>query len=128
MKLDLNRVRENVRRADTQDLLNRTTAYRDGMEPEALAIIDEELRARGVSADERAAYLRHVQERALKDSDGVALTCNECRKPAVVFAWDWHRLWGLVPVFPRRFQLCEEHWQEHRGAWNVRGPGAAEQE
>ena len=24
-----------------------------------------------------------------------------CHRPAVVRRWDWHRLWGLLPVFPR---------------------------
>src|SRR5258708_7816623 len=49
MELNLDRVRENVRQADTEDLLDRATVYRDGMEPEAILLIEAELRARGVT-------------------------------------------------------------------------------
>jgi hypothetical protein len=127
MNLNLDRVRENVRRADTEDLLNRATVYRQGMEPEALAIIDAELRQRGVGPAELAAHGEQAGARVLKDPDGLALRCHECHKPAVVRAWDWHLLWGLVPVFPRRFQLCEEHRVKHPGAWGHQGaPDGAE--
>ena len=34
--LDLERVQANVRKADMEDLLDRATVYRNGMEPDAL--------------------------------------------------------------------------------------------
>ena len=33
-------------------------------------------------------------------------------RPAVRRGWGWHRLWGLVPVFPLRRALCEGHCPE----------------
>ena len=42
MRLDLDRVRANVRAAGTEDLMDRSTVWRDGMEPEALDIIEED--------------------------------------------------------------------------------------
>ena len=39
MELDLERVRANAQQASTEDLLDRATVFRDGMEPEALEII-----------------------------------------------------------------------------------------
>jgi hypothetical protein len=125
MQLNLDKVRENVRRASTEDLLDRATVYRPGMEPEALAIIDAELEARGVGPAELAAHAESVRAGTLRGPDGTALRCHECHRPAVVRAWDWHRLWGRVPVFPRRFRLCEEHWVGHPGAWGPERPGAS---
>src|SRR5262249_25099597 len=52
MELDLDRVRTNVRSATTEDLLDRATVYRAGMEPEALDIIEAELEARNVTTAE----------------------------------------------------------------------------
>src|SRR3954453_4314818 len=45
--LDLDRVRQNVLRATDEDLLDRATVYRRGMEAAALDIIDAELAERG---------------------------------------------------------------------------------
>ena len=44
--LDLDRVRQNIRQATTEDLLDRMTVYRAGMEEEALELIADELRSR----------------------------------------------------------------------------------
>src|SRR5262249_54896018 len=96
------------RAATTEDLLDRATIYREGMEPEALDMIERELRARGVGWDAIAEHERSRREKALPDSQGIALKCCKCRRPAVVEDWDWHRLWGLRPVFPRRLGWCEE--------------------
>jgi hypothetical protein len=117
MKLNLDRVRENVRQATTEDLLDRATVYRQGMEPEALEIIDAELYRRGVGSAELAAHAELAGKRTLRAPEGWALKCHECHRPAVVRVWDWHRLWGWLPVFPRRFHLCEEHWASHPTAW-----------
>ena len=55
-KLDLDRVRANVGKAATADLLERVTVYRDGMEPAALDLIETELRRRGVSYQKQAEF------------------------------------------------------------------------
>jgi hypothetical protein len=104
MRLDLNKVRANVAQASTEDLLDRATVYRQGMEPEALALIDEELRARGVGPAELAAHAERRQG-ALPGP----VPCEKCRRPAVVCHRGWHRLWGLVPIFPRTLAYCQEH-------------------
>src|SRR5262245_49520354 len=43
MRLDLEKVRANARAASTEDLLDRVTVFRDGLEPEAVAVLEEEL-------------------------------------------------------------------------------------
>jgi hypothetical protein len=115
MKLNLQRVRRKARNAATEDLLDRATVYRDGMEPAALEIIEEELRSRGVDDHALAAH-RERREHALLLDDGTAVKCSFCHRPAVVYQWGWHRLWGLVPVFPRRFAYCEMHRPREKAA------------
>jgi hypothetical protein len=106
--LDLERVRENVKQATTEDLLDRATVYRDGMERAALEIIDRELSERGVTLE---ALRQHERNRgaALVDVTGMARKCSRCQRPAVMETVAWHYLWGLVPLFLRRFAYCEEH-------------------
>jgi hypothetical protein len=109
MRLDLDRVRANVRAATTEDLLDRVTVYRAGMEDEALDLIERELRDRNVTRDDIAAHERRRRETMLLDSAGIARKCHQCQRPAVVETWGWHRVWGLLPLFRRRFAWCEEH-------------------
>ncbi len=112
MQMNLDRVRANVRAASTEDLLDRATVYREGMEPEALAIIDEELRERGVTPGEIVDHAQLRQQQTVAGRDGLALRCIRCSRPAVVQRWRWHRLWGVLPLFPRWVALCEEHAEE----------------
>ncbi len=109
MRLDLERVRENVRQAATEDLLDRATVYREGMEVEALDVIERELRDRGVTPEAIAEHERKRREGALLDAQGMTRKCHQCLRPAVGESWGWHYLWGLVPLFRRRFAWCEEH-------------------
>ncbi len=109
MQLDLDRTRADVEKATTEDLLDRTTIYRAGMEPEALALIDDELHRRGALPEDVAAHAEWRRKAAIWDEDGLAVKCEKCARPAVVTSRGWHRLWGLVPVFPRTFALCAEH-------------------
>jgi len=108
MEFELERVQENVRQATTEDLLDRATVYRAGLEPEALPVILEELRSRGVTAE---AIVRHEEARegVVYDETGTAQKCTFCHKPAVTREWGWHRMFGRLPTFPRTFYLCEEH-------------------
>ena len=108
MELDLERVRENVRKSSTEDLLDRATVYRSGVEPAALPVILEELRSRGVTPEDVVAY-EQTFPGVVRDAEGVARSCSRCRKPAVTAEWGWHRMFGRLPVFPRKFYLCEVH-------------------
>src|ERR1700722_9579492 len=109
MEMNLDRVRANVQAASTEDLLDRATVYRGGMEPEAVAIIDEELRQRGVSPGEVFDHGEQRREQLLAGPDGQPMRCRHCSRPAIVQEWRWHRLWGLLPAFPRWVALCEKH-------------------
>jgi hypothetical protein len=109
MKYDDEKVWLNARQAGTEDLLDRVTVYRAGMEPAALAIIEAELNSRGISREDIAAHERAQTAASLRDENGVARSCSFCRRPAVVEMWGWHHLWGKVPIFPRKFRYCEEH-------------------
>jgi hypothetical protein len=124
----------NARRASTDDLLDRVTVFRDGMEPEALRIIETELRARGVTANDIATHERAQADECLRAADGRCLECSFCRKPAVATGWGWLRFfwgfgfedslqgvdknvkwgwfhfpWATVPIWPRRVRFCREH-------------------
>ncbi len=109
LAFDVQKVLANVRKASTEDLLHRVTVYRAGMEPEAIEIIEEELCSRGVRpADIEDHARRHVGE-VIFEEDGTAKKCSFCRQPAVTRGWGWHRLWQIVPIFPRLFYYCREH-------------------
>ena len=56
LPFDLDRVRKNVEEATTIDLLERATVFREGMELEALELIETELRRRGISFKEQAEF------------------------------------------------------------------------
>jgi hypothetical protein len=109
IRFDPERVQANVRSAATEDLLDRATVYRSGMEPEALEIIEDELEARGVGPDEVAAHAARREREVAFLPDGTARRCSFCHQPAVAEGWGWHRMWGLLPVFPRFFYYCETH-------------------
>ena len=122
LEFDLDRVRANVRAATTEDLLDRATVYRAGLEPEAVPVVLEELKARGVTAE---AIVRHEQAQAgvLFTADGVACRCDLCPKPAVAEQWGWHRLFGKLPVFHRLFQVCEDHRRKDDPERSLPDPG-----
>jgi hypothetical protein len=118
MRYDREQVRENARRAETEDLLDRVTVYRAGMEPDALYVIEGELRQRGVTAAEIDGHARRREEAGLCDDSGLPARCSFCDRPAVVRGWGWHRYRGRwlpqalrdrLPLFPRRFWYCAAH-------------------
>ena len=116
MKLDLERVRANVRGATTEDLLDRATLFRSGMEPEALEIIDEELHSRGVTPADRVEHESVRRVGLVRGADGLPCVCAKCGRPATWEGWAWGRLWWVLPLFPRRAALCDEH--RPRAAWD----------
>jgi hypothetical protein len=109
MKADPRRILVNVRKATTEDLLDRATVYREGMTAEALELIEAELRDRGVTAEQLEAHAERCRQEVLLLPDGLAAKCSFCDRPAVARGWAVHRLFGLVPLFPRRFYFCKEH-------------------
>ena len=100
---------ENIRRADTDDLLDRVTAYRASMEPDAIDMIEDELRRRGVKRQQIEAYAEECRRECLYLTDGTAKMCSRCRKPAVKEGWGWHRLMGKIPFLPRWMCYCKDH-------------------
>src|SRR5437763_12869168 len=126
-QLDLDRVRDNARRATTEDLLDRVTVYRQGMEAEAVEVIEAELRTRGVTAAEQVDHERR-RGAVLRDAGGLPLCCGHCGAPAVARVRTWHRLLGLLPLFPRWLPLCAEHASTNPTPWppplrGEEGPG-----
>jgi hypothetical protein len=109
MLFDKQWVERNVRRASTEDLLNRITAYRSGMEPEAIELIEAELHRRHVKPAEITAHAEKILRDSRFHDDGTAVKCNFCHNPAVGEGWGWHRMWGLIPLFPRYLHYCREH-------------------
>jgi hypothetical protein len=112
---DAEKVAENARKSPTEDLLDRVTIYRGNLEPEAIPILEQELERRGVSAAEVAAHRERQQGEHVTTVSGYVLSCSLCRRPAVAERWGWHWLWGVLPVFPRRMRLCQEHLAEREG-------------
>src|SRR5205085_9528442 len=76
MQFDADKVRANAHRASTEDLLDRVTVYRQGMEPDALPILERELRSRGVSVDQIEAHAARREQEVLLGPDGWALQCS----------------------------------------------------
>jgi hypothetical protein len=106
---DEEKVLANIRQAETDDLLDRVTAYRLGMEAVAITMTEEELRLRGIRQAEISRHREACERDCLYLPDGTAAMCTYCRKPAVTERWGWHRIWRKIPAFPRRLRLCKEH-------------------
>ena len=113
LKFDPQKCLLEVRRADTADLLDRVTAFRQGMEPQAVDLIEGELRQRGITQAKIDGRMAECRRDCIFDAAEIALSCSRCRRPAVVEMNGWHRLFGLLPVFPRSLRYCEEHQPAH---------------
>lgn len=118
MEFNLKRVAEYIRGADTEELLDRVTVYREGMEPAALDLMEGELDRRGVTREAIAAHDAKHRARAIPLADGTAMRCSFCNRPAVARAFRFHRLYGLVPVFPMRFAYCAAHAAQRGVKWD----------
>lgn len=119
MQLNLERVRENARSASTEELLDRVTVYRSGMEPAAIEIIETELDRRGVTEMQIAEFEEQRRKTGLIGG-GVARSCSFCDRPAVARAWGLSRGGhSLIKVIPWIFNYCEKHletrWQMFPG-------------
>ena len=107
--MDIERVKRNVRQATTEDLLDRVTVYRAGMELQALDVIESELRQRGVTVIEIEDHQRQRQQETHKLPDGTVNRCTLCHRPAVAEGRGWYRMWGVFPLFPRFYRYCSVH-------------------
>jgi hypothetical protein len=129
LEFDVERVRANVRAATTEDLLDRATVHRAGMEPETLEIIETELCRRGVYADQVEAHAARYGDEVLRRPDGTAVCCSFCERPAVARGWGWHRLTGRLlsrlPLYrPQRCCYCAEHRPASRKEGGATSPAA----
>src|SRR6185369_10119366 len=106
MNLDLQRVRELARKATTEDLLDRVTVYRAGMEPEALEVLEEELHRRDVGATDIRRYAEQHGREVLWEQPGLAAQCAFCRQPAIKVEQRWFRFLGVIPLFQRPVACC----------------------
>jgi len=111
MHFDLKLVAEYIHKADTEELLDRVTVYREGMEPAALDLMEGELDRRGITRDAIAEHDTDRRSRAILLPDGTAMRCSFCDRPAVIHALGWHKIFGRLPVFPRMFARCAIHFE-----------------
>ena len=127
MEWNLKRVAEYIHRAETEELLDRVTVYREGMEPAALDLMEGELDRRGVTRAQIAEHDANQRAAAIMLPDGTAMRCSFCDRPAVRQARAWHRLrvripllafligraeipMGFsIPIFPYLFEYCVMH-------------------
>jgi hypothetical protein len=109
MLFDVNRVRANARQATTEDLLDRVTVFRADMESAAVAVIEEELRRRGVTPEQVQAHGERAAHQAIRLADGSVARCELCDRPAVMEQEGWQRLLSLVPLYWRTFYYCAQH-------------------
>jgi hypothetical protein len=109
MTLDLRPVAGYIRRAPTEELLDRVTVYREGMEPAAVDLMENELWHRGLTPERVAAHEAERRKAIVIGADGLVVRCAFCDRPARTKRWGWHKLFGRVPVFPRLFPRCGVH-------------------
>jgi hypothetical protein len=116
MSIDLKPVAEYIRKADTEDLLDRVTVFRDSMEPAAVDLMENELWRRGITPEQVATHAAN-RSAVVRRADGSAVRCGHrdrsrgfgCDRPAESVRWRWFRLWGKVPLFPWPLPRCREH-------------------
>ena len=94
---------------DANPMLNLSSFVTTFAEPEAVEIIEVELRRRGIRREEIDAHADRRSAQMIPLPDGTATPCSFCDRPAIEQKWGLHRLWGLVPVFPRFYSYCEHH-------------------
>ncbi|MCI0700710.1 MAG: hypothetical protein L0241_06485 [Planctomycetia bacterium] len=141
MDFNLKRVAEYIRAAQTEELLDRVTVYRAGMEEAALDLMEGELDRRGISREQIAEHDAKRRETVLILPDGTAKRCSFCDRPAIKQLWRWHKLrlrlpfailfgrkeasLGIgIPLFPYPFAYCSAHDPEKPKGPDESTPGA----
>jgi hypothetical protein len=98
-----------IRAMSSPELLDRVTVLRDQMDVEAIELLHAELAGRGIGPDEIGAHLREMRFKTIQHPDGMPAVCHQCGRAAVSGRIEWHRMWGLIPLFRRKRYWCEEH-------------------
>ncbi len=109
--MDLEAVRKSAKQATVEDLLDRVTVYRAGMEADALEVLERELRSRGVTDEQVRTHEKMRDREVLWEQPGLARRCDFCARPAVAWGVRWQRLFWAIPLFPRQVPCCREHAQ-----------------
>jgi hypothetical protein len=134
MEFNLRLVADYIRSAATEELLDRVTVYRAGMEEAALDLMEGELDRRGVSRQEIAIHYEKQLASAIMLPDRTAMRCSFCDRPAIRQArsWYWLRLripmlplligraaipLGIsIPIFPHMFAYCAVHQKPEKSS------------
>jgi len=114
LQFDPRKVLANARRSATEDLLDRVTVFRDGMEPQAVEVIEAELARRGVGPEDILRHGKELKHRVLRHADGTVARCGRCQRAAVESVAGHQKLFGLVPLFPKTLYFCDEHWRQRQ--------------
>ena len=109
MEWNEEKLQAKITQSDTEELLDSITAYRPGMEPLAVELIERELHKRGVTAAQIANHREKCSQTCIFLPDGTAKMCSLCRSPAIKEGWGWHRLLGKIPIIPRWLRCCAKH-------------------
>ncbi len=118
MQFPLREIAHYTQTAPTEELLDRVTVYREGMEPAALDLMEGELDRRGVTRAQIAQHNAIQRASAIMLPDGTAMRCSRCNRPAVGEARGWHKMQlripfvalGLsIPLYPRLHAYCAVH-------------------
>ncbi len=127
MRFPLREIAHYTHTAPTEELLDRVTVYREGMEPAALDLMEGELDRRGVTRAQIAEHDAKQRASAIMLPDGTAMRCSRCNRPAVIEARGWHRmklriplvalligrgdipLGFSIPLYPRLHAYCASH-------------------
>ena len=110
MRFDIRRVAEFVHSAESEELLDRVTVFRDGMEPAALDLMEGELDRRGVTRAEIAEFETTRRATALTNADGTVVRCTLCYRPATTRVRGWIKIFAKrIPVIPWRLPYCDFH-------------------
>lgn len=117
MRLDLKTIAARMRKAETEQLMDRVTVFREEMEPAAVDLIEGELSRRGVTEQQLSDHTQQREEYLIRRPDGSVVRCNFCERPAVVQARGWYRILRFVPLYPRLFSCCGVH--ERKPIWRL---------
>ena len=123
MRLDLKRVAEFIRRAETEELLDRVTVYREGMEPAALDLMEGELDRRGIT---REMIADHDEERR---QDGDHASGRNCHAVQLLLPPRGRGDPGLAPALrpgadlPAALAYCAVHQKQKPHALTRRTSG-----
>ena len=109
MHVQVERWRANAAESATDDLLDRVTVLRPGMELMALEIIEKELRSRGVTDEQVEEYRFKRENEVIWREPGLAWLCSYCARPAVAWEQEWIRLLWIFPIYPRPVRCCKVH-------------------